>query len=55
MPVEEQFRRTWETTEGPGGERSRDPYGGAEPIEQVDKKQFKKLYRKLARRNNLRQ
>lgn len=50
LPVEEQFRRTWETTEDPGVKSSRDPYGGSEPIEQIDKKQFKKLYRKLARR-----
>ncbi len=50
LPVEEQFRRTWESSSADDDEPFRDPYGDVEPIKQLDQKQFKKLYRRLARR-----
>jgi len=50
LPVEEQFRRTWESSSSKDDDTFRDPYGDVEPIKQLDQKQFKKLYRRLARR-----
>ncbi len=50
LPVEEQFRRTWESSAANDGHTYLDPYGDVEPIKQLDQKQFKKLYRRLARR-----
>jgi DnaJ-domain-containing protein 1 len=50
LSVEEQFRRTWETSSSDDGDTFRDPYGDVKPIKQLDQKQIKKLYRRLARR-----
>ena len=43
LPVEEQYRRVWEVPRD-------DPAAGPEQISSMDKKQFKRLYRQLARR-----
>jgi hypothetical protein len=43
LPVEEQYRRTWEVPRD-------DPVVGPEQVSSMDKKQFKRLYRQLARR-----
>lgn len=44
LPVEEQYRRVWSRSS------DQDIYAGAEPLGQVDEKQLKRLYRRLARR-----
>jgi hypothetical protein len=44
LPVEEQYRRTWQRA------ADEDIYAGAEPLEFADDQQLKRLYRRLARR-----
>jgi len=44
LPVEEQYRRTWQRA------ADDDIYAGAEPLEFADDQQLKRLYRRLARR-----
>ena len=44
LPVEEQYRRAWHRSS------DEDIYAGAEPLNAADEKQFKRLYRRLARR-----
>ncbi|MGD2079427.1 MAG: DnaJ domain-containing protein [Chloroflexota bacterium] len=44
LPVEEQYRQTWQRSS------ETDIYAGAEPLNPADERQLKRLYRRLARR-----